>query len=104
MRLNHIHNGHSYDILRTFEDKSINCSVSSPPYFGLRDYGTAEQRWPAVTYQLFGFDVEIPEMECSLGNEDTPHQFIGHIILIYREIWRVIRVDGSVWVNMGEHG
>lgn len=76
--------------------------MSSPPYFGLRDYGTEKMKWPAVTYQLFGFDINIPEMECSLGNEDKPEEFIGHIILIYREIYRILRDDGTVWVNMGD--
>ena len=79
--------------------------VSSPPYFGLRDYQTPPLSWPAISYSpLAGLPecVHIPAMECSLGLEPTLEAFIGHMVLVYREVRRVLRDDGTIWVNMGD--
>lgn len=88
--------------LKKLPDAAVNCCVTSPPYFGLRNYGTDPVPWPAVDYKLFGFTISIPELICSLGLEKTPEQFIGHIVLIFREVHRVLRDDGTCWINIGD--
>jgi DNA modification methylase len=84
---------------------SVHCIVTSPPYWGLRAYA-GEQRieWPAVEYSpMPGLPtLSIPAMTCGLGEESTPEAFIGHLILVMREMWRVLRDDGTCWVNLGD--
>ena len=66
--------------LRTLEPESAHTCVTSPPYFNLRDYGVAGQ----------------------IGNEDTPEAFVGNLVEVFREVWRVLRPDGTLWVNIGD--
>lgn len=66
--------------LRTLEPESVHTCVTSPPYFNLRDYGVAGQ----------------------IGNEDTPEAFVGKLVEVFREVWRVLRPDGTLWVNIGD--
>ena len=80
MELNKIYQGDCIDILRTLPDQSINCCVTSPPYFGLRDYGMAEQ----------------------IGLEETPELFIARLVEVFHEVKRVLKDDGTLWVNMGD--
>jgi len=61
-------------------DKSVQCVVTSPPYYGLRDYGTDGQ----------------------LGLEPTPDAYIANLVEVFREVWRVLRDDGTVWLNLGD--
>ena len=85
--------------------QSVHCIVTSPPYWGLRAYA-GEQRieWPAVDYApMPGLPMlHIPAMTCGLGEESTPEAFIGHLILVMREMKRVLRDDGTCWVNLGD--
>lgn len=76
----------------------------SPPYFGLRKYKAQPSQWPAVTYRpMAGLpEIAIPPMECVLGNEEDPLAFVGHMVLIMREARRVLRDDGTVWLNFGD--
>jgi DNA modification methylase len=80
MILNHIYNGDSLEILKTLPDESIDCCVSSPPYYGLRDYGVAGQ----------------------IGLEETPEQFIKKLVCVFNEVKRVLKPEGTLWVNMGD--
>jgi len=61
-------------------DKSVQCVITSPPYWGLRDYGVAGQ----------------------LGLEKTPEEFIDNLVKVFREVWRVLRDDGTVFLNVGD--
>ena len=61
-------------------DQSVHCIVTSPPYWGLRDYGVDGQ----------------------LGNERTPEEFIANMVAVFRECWRVLRDDGTLWLNLGD--
>jgi DNA modification methylase len=84
---------------------SVHCIVTSPPYWGLRAYA-GEQRieWPAVEYSpMPGLPaLSIPAMTCGLGEERHAEAYIGHLILVMREMWRVLRDDGTCWVNLGD--
>lgn len=46
--------------------------------------------------------VKVPAMSCCLGLEPTPEAFVGHIVMVYRAVWRVLRDDGTAWVNFGD--
>lgn len=75
-----IYQGNALDVLRQMPDESVNCCVTSPPYWGLRDYGVAGQ----------------------LGLERTPDEYIAKVVAIFAEVRRVLRGDGTAWVNMGD--
>jgi DNA modification methylase len=81
---------------------SVHCCVTSPPYWGLRDYGIAPTKWPAVTYTIFGKKHRVKAMTCCLGLEPTPEAFTGHIVLLFRQLHRVLRNDGTLWLNLGD--
>lgn len=72
--------GHVIDRLGELPDGSVHCVVTSPPYWGLRDYGVAGQ----------------------LGMEATPQQYVVNMVAVFREVRRVLRKDGTAWVNMGD--
>lgn len=97
--------GNCIDLMAAMPEQSVHAVVTSPPYWGLRDYGTAPLSWPAFAYSpMPGLPpcVEIPAMECSLGLEPTLEAFIGHMVLVFRQVHRVLRDDGTCWVNMGD--
>jgi site-specific DNA-methyltransferase (adenine-specific) len=66
--------------MQSMPAKSIHCCVTSPPYYGLRDYGVDGQ----------------------IGLEETPAAFIEKLVAVFREVKRVLRDDGTLWVNMGD--
>ncbi|MFG9966929.1 DNA-methyltransferase [Pseudomonas paraeruginosa] len=72
--------GDCLDALRAMPDQSFHCCITSPPYFGLRDYGMAGQ----------------------IGLEQTPAEFVTRLVEVFREVRRVLRDDGTLWVNMGD--
>jgi DNA modification methylase len=80
MDLNIIYNASCLDGLKQIPDSSVNCCVTSPPYYGLRDYGVDNQ----------------------IGLEDTPEEYINKLVEVFREIKRVLKDDGTLWVNMGD--
>ena len=75
-----VHIGNVLDILPTLPAESVNCVVTSPPYWGLRDYGTEGQ----------------------LGLEPTPEQYVANMVRVFAEVWRVLRDDGTLWLNLGD--
>lgn len=90
-------------ILQGFPEKCIHTVATSPPYYGLRSYqGILPTSWPEMAYSIFGFEITVPGMVCELGHECDPKYFIGHLILIFREVKRVLRDDGTAWINMGD--
>ncbi|RMP41764.1 DNA methylase N-4/N-6, partial [Pseudomonas amygdali pv. lachrymans] len=72
--------GDCIDVMRTLPDESVHTCVTSPPYYGLRDYG----------------------VEGQIGLEETPAEFIARLVDVFREVRRVLRADGTIWVNMGD--
>lgn len=75
-----LYRGDCLDVLRALPDGFINTCVTSPPYFGLRDYGTDGQ----------------------IGLEDTPEEYVGRLVEVFREVRRVLRDDGTLWLNLGD--
>jgi DNA modification methylase len=72
--------GDCRDVLKTLPDESVHCVVTSPPYWGLRDYGHEDQ----------------------IGLDSTPQQFIAALVGVFREVKRVLRKDGTLWLNLGD--
>ena len=68
------------ETLRTLEAGSVQTCVTSPPYFGLRDYGVSGQ----------------------IGLEPTPTEYVGQMVSVFREVRRVLREDGTLWLNLGD--
>lgn len=96
--------GHVLDCLNELGDETIQCCVTSPPYYGLRDYKLPPSPWPAVTFSpLAGLPpMTIPAGEECLGLESDPWAFVGHIVEVFRGVRRVLRDDGVLWVNFGD--
>jgi len=75
-----LYHGDALETLKQMEDESINCCVTSPPYWGLRDYG----------------------VEGQIGLEKTPEEYVSKMVEILREVKRVLRDDGTLWLNLGD--
>ncbi|WP_243895927.1 site-specific DNA-methyltransferase [Paenibacillus sp. F411] len=86
------------------EAESFHTCVTSPPYWGLRDYGLPSTYWPETTYTpMPGLQpVTVPEWNGCLGLEPTPEMFTAHMVLVFREVWRLLREDGTLWINFGD--
>jgi DNA modification methylase len=72
--------GHVADVLPTLEPESVNCVVTSPPYYGLRDYG----------------------VEGQIGLEASPGEYVEALRAVFAEVRRVLRPDGVLWLNLGD--
>lgn len=90
--------------LRTLPTESVDSIITSPPYWGLRDYGIEPTAWPACSYvPMPGLPpVEVAAETSVLGLEPTLSAFIGHIVLVFEECRRVLKPSGNCWVNMGD--
>ena len=78
--LNKIYNGDAAEVLATLPDDSIDCCVTSPPYFGLRDYGVSGQ----------------------IGLEDTPKEYIDRLLNVFSQVHRVLKPGGTFWLNISD--
>lgn len=75
-----LHHGDALEVLRGLAAGSVDCVVTSPPYFGLRDYG----------------------QEGQYGLEETPAEYVEQLRLVFAEVRRVLAVDGTAWLNLGD--
>ena len=75
-----IFQGDCLEVLKTLPDESVDCCVTSPPYYGLRDYGCNGQ----------------------IGLEETPEKYVENLVNVFREVRRVMKKDGTLWLNLGE--
>lgn len=73
-------NGDSREVLRCLPDASVQCCVTSPPYWGLRDYG----------------------VEGQLGLEPTPNEYVANMVAVFAEVRRVLKDNGTLWLNLGD--
>src|SRR5208337_4771241 len=128
--------GDCMDVLPTLPAQSVQCCVTSPPYWGLRDYGTAEWKggdagcdhktdkantrsfvngqngggvnctsW--TTRDATPISGDCPKcgarrIDSQLGLESTPEEYLAKMVTVFRQVWRVLRDDGTLWVNMGD--
>jgi DNA modification methylase len=115
------------------KDESVDCCITSPPYFGLRDYGTA--RWDGGdaecdhkkpnadighiahstlgggkltnAAQIGGFKAECGKCGASridrqIGLEESPAAYVAQLVAVFREVWRVLKPQGTLWLNLGD--
>jgi DNA modification methylase len=75
-----IYHGDALGILKTLPDCSMQCCVTSPPYYGLRDYGTNGQ----------------------IGLEETPRKYVEKLVEVFREVRRILKDNGTLWLNLGD--
>ena len=129
--------GHVLDVLRTLPEESVHCVVTSPPYWGLRTYGTEPQVWGGesdcahswettrvpsgngqVTHPMVGGTLNVASatrsprasLSCrnsgawkgELGLEPTPELYVEHLADVFDEVRRVLRSDGTLWLNLGD--
>jgi len=133
-----LHQGGCLDVMRGLPDASVHCCVTSPPYWGLRDYGTESQvwggaqncdhEWRDTSYvrrtsdggtgerqqiaNIGSLDRDKPVrnafcVRCGawrgeLGLEPTPDLYAEHLVLVFREVRRLLRPDGTLWLNLGD--
>ena len=77
---NQIIQGDSLEVLKTLDSEIVDCCITSPPYWGLRDYGVEEQ----------------------LGLEKTPEEYVAKLVEVFREVRRVLKKDGVMFLNLGD--
>ena len=109
-------------------DESVQCCVTSPPYWGLRDYGTAKwEGGEASCGHVYNHGAQgangdradrtftaqavyrdacrkcgARRIDRQLGLESTPEEYVAAMVSVFREVWRVLRKDGTVWCNLGD--
>ena len=121
--------GDSLQMLRTMEDESVDCVITSPPYYGLRDYGTAtweggdpecDHKIPAGEHDpkraggdagsshAFRFNRKTCHkcgairIDDQIGLEETPEAYIDRLVEVFREVRRVLKKEGTLWLNIGD--
>lgn len=123
-----IYHGNAKEVLSNMADGSINCCITSPPYWGLRDYGTATWEGGAAdcdhtyrhgvqgksgdradrthtgqaVYKLKCRRCGAKRVDEQLGLEETPEAYIAKMVAVFREVRRVLRDDGTLWLNLGD--
>ena len=136
--MNNILQGNVNDKLKEIESDSIQCVVTSPPYWGLRDYGTASweggdencdhfsakeksrydykmqegSRHKELSESTSGTDGSRWDKVCpdcgamkkddQLGLEETPEEYVDNMVKVFREVKRVLKNDGTLWLNLGD--
>jgi len=127
-------NGNSLHI--PLADQSVQCVVTSPPYWGLRDYGTAtwiggsvecdhkqatarndggrvntngfhgsaatDSDKGAMNYRNTCGKCGAIRQDAQLGLEPTPEEYVANMVAVFREVWRILRDDGTLWLNLGD--
>lgn len=95
---------HILDALGEMTDESVHVVCTSPPYWGLRDYGTPPQSWPQISFSPMPgvAQVVVPAQEVGLGLEVEPMHYVGHLVHVLREVRRVLRDDGTLWLVIGD--
>lgn len=133
MEKNKIYQGNAIDVLKTFEDNSIDCCVTSPPYYALRDYGTwtwvggktdcPHYRASKISDKTITGHKRMQENKSPVGDtiykdvcplcgairvdnqiglEETPEKYIERLSEVFMEVHRVLKPEGTLWVNIGD--
>lgn len=133
MEMNKVYLGNSLEVIKTFPDESVDCVVTSPPYYGLRDYGTGtwvggdpncpHYRTTKVSELTATGHKRMQDMgeavgdaiyksvcpicgavrkDDQIGLEETPEAYIERLVSLFREIRRVLKKEGTCWVNLGD--
>jgi len=117
-------NGNCLDVLSELPEQSVNTCITSPPYYGLRDYQTAEWKGGdencehTISHYSDNLKPEVDRpfrgnrsacIKCGairkdsqLGLEETPEEYVENIVAVFGEVRKVLRDDGTVWLNLGD--
>jgi DNA modification methylase len=117
-------NGNCLDVLSELPKQSVNTCITSPPYYGLRDYQTAEWKGGddncehTISHYSDNLKPEVDRpfrgnrsacIKCGairkdsqLGLEETPEEYVENMVAVFREVRKVLRDDGTVWLNLGD--
>jgi len=128
IEIDKIYNGEAYETLKTFPDKVFQCCISSPPFFGLRDYKTGKwEGGDSECSHIVGNQVQdnkakgaitagvrpgcdastckicgAKRVDKQIGLESTPEEYVKNLVKICREVKRTLRDDGLFWLNLGD--
>lgn len=120
-------NGDCREMLKTLPDNSVNCCITSPPYYGLRDYGTAkweggnpdcdhnnlpecdrDPKNPNANSHIGRYN-RVKCYKCGavrvdrqIGLEQSPEEYVENLVNVFREVKRVLKNDGTLWLNLGD--
>jgi DNA modification methylase len=122
--------GDCLEVLKTLSSESVNCCVTSPPYYGLRDYGTAQWKGGNEncdhSYQKGGRNPETSSKQISntgttisqyksvclkcgairiddqIGLENTPDEYVTKLVNVFSEVKRILKPEGTLWLNLGD--
>ncbi len=118
--------GDCRETLKTLDAGSVQCVVTSPPYFGLRDYGSARWDGGDAAFDHSGTDAGSTSkregrsyqqghpmglvcrkcgavrIDQQIGLEQSPAEYVAALVAVFGEVWRVLRDDGTVWLNLGD--
>jgi DNA modification methylase len=72
--------GDALEVLKALPDRFVQCCVTSPPYWSMKDYGVSGQ----------------------IGLEETPDEYVEKLVAVFHEVWRVMKDDGTLWLNLGD--
>lgn len=126
--VNEILQGDSLEVLKTLADESVDCVVTSPPYFGLRDYGTAswksgdidcdhkgeimathrsgsnrkDENKPREIFKNVCGKCGAMREDSQIGLEETPEAYVAKLVELFRETRRVLKNEGTLWLNLGD--
>lgn len=107
MELNTIYQTDAISGLRMLGDETVDCIVTSPPYWQLRDYGLkplwfGEKKDCEHLVDKYGYCQRCDGWLGQLGQEPTRNEFIKHLLVIFDECCRVLKSTGTLWINMGD--
>jgi DNA modification methylase len=127
MNLNTIYTGDALEVLQTLPDNSIDCVITSPPYYGLRDYGTAtwyggnlnckhiikcDSYAPGIKQRTNCGSIRTAKDICptcgavrvdnQIGMEDTPEAYKERLVSVFMGVHRVLKPAGTLWLNIGD--
>lgn len=123
----HIEQGNALDVLQSMPGECVQTVITSPPYWSLRDYGTGrwdggseecDHKMPRNTNRSNGKQASntasnvatwpvcgkcgAQRIDTQLGLEPTYQEYVANMVEVFREVWRVLRKDGTLWLNMGD--
>lgn len=119
--------GDCLSVLKTLQDESVDCCITSPPYWGLRDYGTAKweggylgcdhvetlnehsgqradrnQEGYKKLYKDTCAKCGAKRIDSQLGLEKTPEEYVANMVKVFAEVKRVLKKEGTLWLNLGD--
>ncbi len=89
LSINRIHCMDALSGLQNLDNESVDCVMTSPPYWGTRDYSVPATRWTDGA-------------DSALGLEQDVREYVKHLLEVFDEVWRVLKRYGSLWVNLGD--